>query len=161
MNASPRRLPQPLTGYRIGDPAGAHPVYSAEGARRVEGRWHAAGNRVIYLAEPYSTAMLEKLVHWNGQLPPNQHFVEVTLPAGLPYEVVTPDVLPDWHRPDGEVARRFGHDWYVQGRSAVLIVPSVVARQERNFVLNAEHPAFATVTAGLETPVWWDERLFR
>jgi RES domain-containing protein len=158
---TPRVLAAPLTGYRIGDPAGEYPVFSAEGASRVSGRWHEAGDRVIYASEHYSTAMLEKLVHWNGLMPPNQHFVEVTLPAGLSYEVVTPDLLPDWHRPAGDAARRFGHAWFVARRSVVLLVPSVVARLERNLVINADHPEFARITAGLETPVWWDDRLFR
>lgn len=159
--STPRRLDQPLRGYRIGDPAGAHPVFSAEGARRTQGRWHERGDAVIYTGEHYSTAMLETLAHWNGVLPPNQHFVEITLPAGASYEVVTADVLPDWHRPGGEAARRFGHAWFREGRSLVLLVPSVVARSERNLVINAEHPEFARVSCGLETPVWWDRRLFR
>lgn len=157
---TPRRLAKPLTGYRIGDPAGAYPVFSAEGARRTQGRWHEAGARVIYASEHYSTAMLEKLVHWNGLLPPNQHVVTITIPAGLSYEVVTGDILPDWHLPSGEAARRFGQAWYAEQRSVVLLVPSVVARPERNLVINAEHPEFARIEAGLETPIWWDHRLF-
>ena len=154
-------LPAPLTGYRIGDPAGEHPVFSAEGASRIGGRWHEAGDRVVYASEHYSTAMLEKLVHWNGELPPNQHFVEITLPNGLSYEVVTPDLIPGWHLPSADAARGFGHAWYAGRRSALLVVPSVVARIERNFVINAEHPEFSRITAGLETPIWWDDRLFR
>jgi RES domain-containing protein len=157
---TPRLLAKPLTGYRIGDPAGVYPVFSAEGARRTQGRWHEVGARVIYASEHYSTAMLEKLVHWNGLLPPNQHFIEITIAAGLSYEVVTADILPDWHLPSGEAARRFGQAWYAERRSVVLLVPSVVARPERNLVINAEHPEFARIEAGLETPIWWDDRLF-
>jgi RES domain-containing protein len=158
---TPHVLAAPLTGYRIGDPAGEYPVFSAEGASRVSGRWHEAGDRVIHASEHYSTAMLERLVRWNGELPPNQHFVEITLPSGLSYEVVTADVLPGWHLPSGEAARRFGHAWYEARRSAILVVPSVVAPVERNFVINALHPESARIAAGLETPIWWDDRLFR
>ena len=32
---------------------------------------------------------------------------------------------------------------------------------ERNVVVNGLHPDFEGLTAGLETPVWWDRRLFR
>lgn len=56
--------------------------------------------------------------------------------------------------------RAFGHRWYTEGRSAVLLVPSVVARMERNVVINAAHEEFGRMKVGLETPVWWDERLF-
>ena len=157
----PRPLPETMRTYRIGDPAGRYPVWSTEGARRASGRWHETGAEVIYASEHYSTAMLEKLVHWNGALPPNQHFIEVTVPRGTSYEVATPDIVPDWFRPDGEAARRFGRRWYEENRSAILIVPSVVARMERNVVVNGLHPDFEGLTVGLETPVWWDRRLLR
>lgn len=158
---TPRVLGSAVRAFRIGDPNGQFPVFSDGGAREVEGRWHRAGASVIYLAEHYSTAMLEKLAHWNGVLPANQHFVEVEIPAGVSYEVVTPDVLPDWHLRDGNAARDYGMGWYEERRSAVLFVPSVVARMERNIILNSQHPDFAKVRCELETPVWWDDRLFR
>ena len=149
-----------MRAYRIGDPAGRFPVWSTEGAKRTSGRWHEAGSEVIYASESYSTAMLEKLVHWNGALPPNQHFVEITIPKGTRYEVVTADVLPGWFEPNGEEARRFGRAWYREKRSAILIVPSVVARMEQNVVINRRHSDSDALIVGLETPVWWDQRLF-
>ncbi|MGX1098723.1 RES family NAD+ phosphorylase [Amorphus sp. MBR-141] len=159
---TPRRLPDQRTVYRIGDPAGTYPVFSPEGARLVSGRWHAAGAAVIYAAEHYSTALLEQLAHWNGVLPPNQHSIEIALPAGLSYEVVTRDSLPDWRQPNGNAARRFGMGWYRERRGAVLFVPSVVAPLETNVVINATHPEFADVRGDdLEKPVAWDDRLFR
>ena len=150
-----------MRAYRIGDPAGRFPVWSTAGARRVSGRWHEAGAEVIYASESYSTAMLETLAHWNGAPPPNQHFVEITIPRGTSYEVATADHVRDWSHPDGEVARRFGRAWYSENRSTLLIVPSVVARLERNIVINTRHAEFDLLTVGLETPVWWDQRLFR
>lgn len=150
-----------MTAYRIGDGEGRYPVWSAEGARRVSARWHVAGAEVIYASRNYSTAMLEKLVYWNGRVPRNQHFIEVSVPPGTSYEVVTPDLLPEWHRLDCEAARRFGRTWYEENRSAMLIVPSVVARMEHNLVINAHHPHFERLEVGLEIPIWWDQRLFR
>jgi len=155
-----RAVAETLRAYRIGDPAGQLPVWSAEGAKCVSGRWHDAGAAVIYASEHYSTAMLETLAHWGGAIPPNQHFIEITIPRGTSYEVVTADVVPDWYRPSAETARRFGRAWYEECRSALLIVPSVVARIERNVVINSRHPDFGGLTVGLETPVWWDRRLF-
>lgn len=155
-----RRLPEPLTAYRIGDPAGLHPVFSAEGARRTQGRWNEVGTPVIYASRNYSTAMLEKLVHWNGVMPPNQHFVEITIPAGTTYEVFSTDHQPDWHGKSGVVARRFGQQWFRESRSAVLLVPSVVARMEQNVVINTMHADFAAISCGLEQRIWWDARLF-
>ena len=157
----PGKLREAMRAYRIGDPAGQYPVWSTEGARRVSGRWHEAGAEVIYTSENYSTAMLEKLVHWNGVLPPNQHFIEIDIPQGTSYEVVTTDLAPGWDEASGAAARRYGRAWYADGRSALLIVPSAVARMERNVVINARHPDFERLTVDPETAVWWDRRLFQ
>ena len=150
-----------MRAYRIGDPAGRFPVWSAEGAKSTSGRWHEAGAEVIYATENYSTAMLEQLVHWNETLPPNQHFIEITIPEGTSYEVVTllrPSLIVSvW---TGKRLARFGRQWYADNRSAILIVPSVVARMEHNVVINCRHPDFRGIRVGLETPVWWDRRLF-
>ena len=138
------------------------PIWSTEGAKQVQGRWHAAGEEVIYASEHYSTALLEKLAQCNGVLPPNQHFVEATIPQGVSYEVVSEDSLPGWSGSSGASARAFGSHWYRNLRSAILIVPSVVARLEQNIVINAIHPDFerSRITVEPETPVWWDQRLF-
>lgn len=119
----PRVLREAMRAWRIGDPLGQFPVWSAEGARQVSGRWHEAGSDVIYASESYATAMLEKLVHWNGVLPPNQHFIEIHIPAGTSFEVVTPDSIPGWDDAGGEAARLFGRAWYAEGRSALLQDP--------------------------------------
>ena len=115
---------------------------------------------MIYAAEHFSTAMLEMLVYWKRALPPNQHYLDIAIPAGLSYEVVTADLLPDWHAGGGNAARLFGHEWYVDKRSAVLLVPSMVARMERNIIINTGHADFPRIKPGLETPLPWDQRLF-
>ncbi|MYB20139.1 MAG: RES domain-containing protein [Holophagales bacterium] len=151
-----------MRAYRMGDVDGRFPVWSADGARRASGRWHERGAEVIYASRNYSTAMLEMLVNWPAHVPPNQHFVEVVIPAGTSYEVVTADVLPGWERPDLAASQRFGGDWYLERRSVLLFVPSVVARVESNVVINTRHPDYKglEIEVGLETPVWWDQRLF-
>jgi RES domain-containing protein len=42
----------------------------------------------------------------------------------------------------------------------VLIVPSVLARVDKNILINPDHPEFGRITTGLHPPVWWDKRLF-
>jgi RES domain-containing protein len=145
--------------FRIGDPKGQFPIFSGDGAALFEGRWNSTGQKVVYASQTYCTAMLEVLAHANGLLPPNQHAIEITIPAGTTYEIVTKDSLPGWV--DEPVARAFGSRWFIEQRSAILIVPSYVAREERNVVISATHPQFPTLKAGLEAPVWWDGRLYR
>ena len=156
----PRVLPEPMTAFRIGDPNGNYPIWSVGGAKRTSGRWHEAGSNIIYASEHYSTAMLEKLVHYGGEIPPNQNQIEITIPAGVSCEVANVDLIKGWADTSGEAARRFGRDWYRERRSVILIVPSVVARLDHNLVFNASHPDFGRITVGLETPIWWDSRLF-
>lgn len=152
-----RTLPEPMRAFRIGDPKGRYPIYSGEGAALQEGRWHARGQEVIYASSTYSTAMLEKLAHFNGILPSGQHFIEITIPAGTSYEVVTADILPGWI--DLDRARAFGSRWISEKRSAILVVPSYVARVDTNVLINPAHADAKTIKRGLETPVWWDARL--
>lgn len=158
--AQPQILDRVLTCYRIGDPDGRHPIFDATGSRLYPGRWNDPRAPVIYASEHYSTAMLEKLAHGNGRLPPNQHYVTITLPGGLAYEVVSKDRLPGWDRSEPATSRRFGVRWAQERRSAVLIVPSFVARIERNVVINPAHAHYGRITSSLHEPVWWDERLY-
>lgn len=154
---NPRRLTEPLRAYRIGDPQGTYPIYSGKGAARVEGRWHERGQEVIYASRHYSTAMLEKLAHFNGLLPANQHYIEIEIPSGVSYEVITKDSLPGWL--DEGQARKAGSNWYKEARSAILIVPCFVARPEENIIVNCVHPEAGRIRPGLEMPVVWDSRL--
>ena len=153
-------LDRTLTAYRIGDPAGAWPIFDATGSTIAPGRWNTPGSPTIYAAEHYSTALLEKLVHGSGRLPPNQHYVEITIPRGLSYEVFSEPALPGWDAMPPGVSKAFGERWHAEKRSAVLLVPSVAARLERNVLINPAHPEFRQITASLHQPVFWDRRLF-
>jgi RES domain-containing protein len=115
---------------------------------------------MIYTSEHYSIAMLEKLVHGSGQLPPDQHYVAATIPNGISYEVLDTAALPDWYLESCATNKPFGQLWQQQKRSLLLIVPSVVARLEKNFLINPEHSEIRHVTTSLHQPVWWDRRLF-
>ncbi|WP_234051745.1 MULTISPECIES: RES family NAD+ phosphorylase [unclassified Xanthobacter] len=153
-------LDRTLFSYRIGDPNGAFPIFDATGSTLAPGRWNTPGSPLIYSSEHYSTALLEKLVHGSGRLPPNQHYVEITLPRGLTYEVFSPPALPGWDAMPATVSKAFGESWCRERRSAILLVPSAVARLDRNVLINPAHPDFAMITAGLHEPVFWDRRLF-
>lgn len=154
-----RSLDKAITAFRIGDPSGAYGIFSGEGAKQNPGRWNGLGQNMIYTSEHFSTAMLEKLVRL-GEMPPNQHFIEITFQRGVSYEVFDTAKYSDWHKPDRAQSQSFGSDWFDQLRSAILIVPSVVARPENNILINPSHPDFSHISTGLEKPIWWDTRLF-
>lgn len=149
-----------LTAYRIGDPEGAHPIYDPEGARLYPGRWNTTASPIIYASEHYSTAMLEKLVHTNSVMPPNQHFIRIVIPNGVSYEVFQTAAHPGWDGKDERKCKAFGSSWYAEQRSALLLVPSIPARLERNILINPHHPDAAGITHDLPEPIWWDARLY-
>lgn len=153
-------LDRTLFCFRIGDPAGTYPIFDATGSMLAPGRWNTPGSPMIYAAEHYSTALLEKLVHGSGRLPPNQHFIRITVPSGVSYEVFSPAALPGWDTMPATVSKRFGEEWCRQRRSLVLLVPSVVARLDRNVLINPAHPEFSRLETSLHEPVYWDRRLF-
>jgi len=146
--------------YRIGDPDGIYPIYDAEGALLYPGRWNTALSPLIYTSEHYSTAMLEKLVHSNGVLPPNQHYIKITIPNGVSYEIFETARHPAWDGKNEKICKDFGEKWFREKRSALLIVPSIPARIENNHLINPVHPDAAAITHELASPVWWDDRLF-
>lgn len=150
-----------LACFRIGDPAGAFPINDSEGARLFPGRWNTPASPIIYTSEHYSTAMLEKLVHLNGVLPPNQHYIRITIPSGVSYEVFQTAAHPGWDGQDETICKAFGAAWHAARRSAVLAVPSTPARLERNILIDPLHPEAAQITHELPEPVWWDARLYR
>jgi RES domain-containing protein len=156
-----QRLDRVLTAFRIGDPDGAYPIFDATGSRLSPGRWNTESSPLIYASEHYSTAMLEVLANGSGQLPPNQHYVQIIIPNGVSYEVLGHAHLPGWDAINPAVSRAHGEVWQNTRRSLLLLVPSVVARIELNVLINPEHPEFPQITNSLHQPVWWDRRLFR
>lgn len=157
---SVQRTDRVLYCYRIGDPDGAFPIYDAEGARLFPGRWNTHTSPIIYTSEHYSTAMLEKLVHANLVLPANQHFITITIPNGVSFEIFLEAAHPSWDSKDEAICKAYGQEWYDKKRTAVLMVPSIPARLERNFLINPLHSDAVAITRNLPEPVWWDERLY-
>ena len=153
-------LDRTLIAFRIGDPAGAHPIFDATGSTLAPGRWNTPASPLIYSSEHYSTALLEKLVRGGGQLPANQHYIQITVPRGLSYEVFSPPSLPGWDGLPPVASRTFGERWHDEKRSLVLVAPSVVARLDNNLMINPAHSEFRFVEASLHKPVFWDRRLF-
>jgi RES domain-containing protein len=150
-----------LTAYRIAD--GRHKVFDSTGAMLQGGRWNSPGRAVVYCALSYAGTMLEQLVHANtGRGPKNQKYVVISIPASVRVERRSRDELPKgWDAEDCRVSRAIGDAWLASARSAVLLVPSVVAEMETNLLVNPAHPHFKLIRVSQQRVVKWDERLFR
>lgn len=149
--------------YRIGDARGSHPIFDARGSTIAPGRWNTSLNPVIYTSLRYSTSLLEKLVYSSGVMPPNQHYIEITIPSGLTYEYfsIFDPSNNGWDDPSPSISKSYGDKWISSSRSLLLIVPSVIARVDENILINPAHPEFRSVRpASFNKPVHWDKRLF-
>lgn len=155
-----QQLDRVITCYRIGDPAGAFPIFDDAGSTLYPGRWNTPSSPMINSSRYFSTALLEKLAHSSGILPPNQHYIEITIPSGLTYEVLNEAHLPGWDDATPSVSKAYGETWQQDCRSLVLFVPSVLARIDQNVLINRQHPEFPKIVSSLHRPVWWDTRLF-
>lgn len=146
--------------YRIADRR--HPIWDGTGAMLVGGRFNSPGRPVIYGATTFAGAMLEVLVHARiGKVPRSHVFVVAEVPDNIAIERADTATLPSgWDGPDLEIARAFGDRWIAENRSAVLLVPSVVAREEWNALVSPAHPLAQRFAVSESRPVVWDERLF-
>ena len=156
---APSHLP-PWQAWRIAD--GRFDVFSVIGASLVGGRWNSPGLGVNYASRTFSGAMLECLAHAGiGRVPRTQVALEISISGAVAVEWHDEHSLPaGWGDGDLAVARAFGDAWIRERRSAVLVVPSVVARREGNVLINPPHPDFEQITPGQPEPVLWDARLF-
>src|SRR5580704_7008427 len=146
--------------FRIADRR--HKVFDGRGAALHGGRWNSPGRRVIYAAETYAGAMLEILAHANIGQPPKTHvWIEILIGKNVRIEEVRPRDVPGWAAPDQRASRAFGDRWYDERRSAVLLVPSLVARPDHHVAINQDHPDIRKIRATAPQPVIWDRRLFK
>lgn len=146
--------------FRIGD--ARHPLWDGTGAALVGGRWNSAGRQVIYGSLSYACAMLEILAHASiGRIPTTHRYLIADMPEDMTIERHAANELPaGWDRDDSLSAREFGDCWLREARSAVLLVPSVVARLEWNALVNPLHPDATRLKIAESESVVWDKRLF-
>lgn len=146
--------------FRIGD--GRNTIWDGNGAALIGGRWNSPGRQVIYGSLSYACAMLEILAHANiGRIPLTHHFVIADVPDGVKVERHNHSTLPNgWDAENSSSARIFGDLWLKESRSAILIVPSVVAKLEMNALVNPAHPDTKRLVLSTAENVVWDKRLF-
>jgi RES domain-containing protein len=146
--------------FRIADER--HPIWDGTGAALIGGRWNSPGKPVIYGSLTYSCALLEVLAHANiGRIPSTQRYVIVVVPDGVSIQIADENSLPEgWDAENSTPARDFGDQWLKEAKSAILIVPSVVAKLDRNALVNPIHPDAKKLIVSEPKEVIWDRRLF-
>jgi RES domain-containing protein len=135
------------------------------GGLRAPGRWHYAGQPIVYLAEHPALALLEILVHIEiagvGQLPDRYQLLRVEVRDDVPVaEIAGADVPDDWRQNLGW-SRGVGTEWLQTETSAVLKVPSAVVPFAHNFLFNPAHPAADAVQIVDALHVKHDDRILK
>jgi RES domain-containing protein len=149
--------------YRVLRKAYARSPLDGEGAYRYGGRWSSAGTRLCYTSEHQSLAMLEYFVHLDSDnAPADLALVTAEVPDDLPTERILADKLPSqWRRaPAPPELARIGDEFVQKADHLILIVPSALAPNENNWLLNPQHPDFKRVVLAPVEPLNYDPRMF-
>lgn len=149
--------------YRVLRKAYARSPLDGEGAYRYGGRWSSPGTRLAYTSEHQSLAMLEYFVHLDAaDAPHDLVLVTAEIPDDLPSQRIAVDKLPsNWRRsPAPDELARIGDEFVLKSALCVLIVPSALAPNENNWLLNPQHASFEGVVVSRIEPLIYDERMF-
>jgi len=134
---------------------------SCEGAWRNGGRWNSQGVAVLYCASSESLALLELRVHSPQPYPRTRWRFAIEVPGDALTAVAKQELPRGWDKlPPGPASKRFGDAWVAAGSSLGLLVPSVVASEENNLILNPSHPRFQEVHVLSKQRVVLDMRLY-
>jgi RES domain-containing protein len=133
------------------------------GGMYVSGRWHTKGRLVVYCALNSATALLETLVHMeidSEDRPERFQLLKIEGPDSLSIEKLPVDSLPLGWAEDKSSTQTIGDRWLFEKRSLLFQVPSVLAPETWNVLVNPEHAEvnLLKVTAAYEHA--FDARLF-
>ncbi len=134
--------------YRVLRKAFAGNPFDGEGAYRYGGRWSSPGVRLSYASEQQSLAMLEYFVHLDKDEPPDDLVLAAAdVPEELEAEIIDRKLLPDNWRDAAAPAElaRFGDQFAERREHCLLWVPSVLAPNESNCLLNPAHAGFRKI----------------
>lgn len=127
-------------------------------------RWNLKGQFVLYTAATRSLASLELVVH-RGTIQNKFKYKVMVISIADEDQLIKQikiNKLPAHWRTLGAYAelQTIGARWYTNQESLVLKVPSVIIPQEFNYIINKEHPAFASkVKLIRKEDFYWDARL--
>ncbi len=103
-------------------------------------RWHVAGHPVVYLAKSPAGALLEICANTSVENVPLNFTLLKIAGEDTPVEEVAPAKLPERWIGEFGITQQIGTEWLQSNRSALLRVPSVLAPETWNYLLNPLHP---------------------
>ena len=150
-----------MLAFRIVKKRHALTAFSGDGARAYGGRWNLPGTPMVYTAHTRALAALESLAHFGGE-ERRMAFItfEIEVPDKLVMQLDAASLPRDWRSDEpGASTQSLGSEWQRSGRSAALVVPSVLVPQESCVLLNPEHPDIDKIMVMYPEPFTFDARL--
>jgi RES domain-containing protein len=119
---------------------------------------------VIYAASSRSLATLETVVQRSGINTAHKYkMLKINMDDSIFVKEISIIDLPiKWESLEAYVdLQEIGSKWYQSNESLVLKVPSVIIKEEFNFVINTKHPFFEeNVKLAAIEDFFWDKRFF-
>ena len=122
---------------------------------------------MVYTAAHRSLSILEVLVHIKGgagigsaAIGTPFYIYTVSFDAALLEELPISSLPAGWNsEPPTAASQNFGDVWVSAAKTPVLAVPSVIVPEERNYILNPNHPRFSEIQIGAPVQCQVDPRL--
>lgn len=139
-----------------------HATLDGRGGLETSARWHSQGRPIVYLAESVPGALLEVLVHLElspMRFPKSYRLLKVEAPDDVSIATAIEIQPRDLWTEDEVLTRTIGDEWLATGKTALLRVPSAIAPETFNVLLNSahEHARRLRIVSHREYP--WDLRL--
>lgn len=122
---------------------------------------------MVYTAAHRSVSILEILVHVKGGAGVGRAAISapfyvyaVSFDVALLEELPISSLPAGWNsEPPTAASQNLGDAWVLAATSPILAVPSVIVPEERNYVLNPNHPRFLEIQIGPPVVCSVDPRL--
>jgi RES domain-containing protein len=150
--------------FRVLRAAYARNPFDGEGAFRYGGRWSSPGTRLTYTSEHQSLAMLEYFVHLDPEDAPDDLVLAAAdVPDSLSRKRIQARELPTHWRetPAPPELAQIGDEFVKNAETCLLLVPSALAVNENNWLINPQHPEFRKIVLHPPEPLRYDPRIFR
>jgi RES domain-containing protein len=133
-------------------------------ASGVSNRWNKKDEFVIYAGSSRSLSTLETVVQRSGINTAHKYkMLKINIDDSIFVKEISIIDLPiKWESLEAYVdLQEIGSKWYQSNESLVLKVPSVIIKEEFNFVINTKHPFFEeNVKLAAIEDFFWDKRFF-
>ena len=139
-----------------------HRTLDGSGGLLASARWHTRGRLIVYLAETATGALTEALVYLEldpNHLPRHYKLLKAEAPDDISIRHITKADLPDNGVQDEVATRTIGDEWLASKETALLRVPSAIAPESFNLLLNPAHREAGRVVVVDYREYPWDRRL--